>query len=67
MDQIKKPYVIIPCSNCGDTLRLDPFQIEESEEIECPRCDHLFLPTDALMERINASKESFIERESEEN
>jgi len=67
LDQIKKPYVIIPCSNCGDTLRLNPFEIEEGEEIKCPRCDHLFVPTDALMERINASKDSVLKGESEEN
>ncbi len=67
MDQNKKPYVIIPCSNCGDTLKLNPFDIEEGEEIKCPRCDHLFVPTDALMERINASKDSVLKSISEEN
>lgn len=67
MDKIKKPHVIIPCSNCGDTLRVNPFDIEESEEIKCPRCDHLFVPSDALMERINASKDSITEGKSEEN
>ena len=65
MDRYKKPFVIIPCSNCGDTLRLNPFDIEEDEEIKCKRCDHSFIPTDALMERIKASKDSFIKKESE--
>ena len=67
MDYFKKPFVIIPCSNCGDTLKLNPFDIEKDEEIKCSRCEHSFLPTDALMDRIAASKNALIKKNSEEN
>ena len=56
----KRPQVTIPCSKCGDSLRLNPFDIETGEEIKCPRCEQTFLPTDALIDSVNEIKEALI-------
>ena len=60
MSRYKQPQVVIPCSKCGDTQRLNPFDIEEGVEIKCPRCEQLFLPSEALMEGLKEIKEAII-------
>ncbi|MBN2244253.1 MAG: hypothetical protein JW755_00255 [Candidatus Aminicenantes bacterium] len=52
--------IVIPCSHCGDTLRLSPFEIDEDREIFCPRCRKTFIPSKALVERVLEIKKAII-------
>ena len=60
MEWRKQPHVIIPCSKCGDTLKMNPFNIEDDEKITCPRCGHTFLPSQPLLDRIAEIKEEYL-------
>jgi len=46
------PRIAIPCSKCGDTLRVTPWDLEEGKEIKCPRCDQFFTPSRILIEKV---------------
>jgi len=53
--------VTIPCAKCGDTLRVFPQELEEDQEIQCPRCDQFFVPSKILIEMVNKVVQNNIE------
>ena len=55
--------ITIPCSKCGDTLRINPFSLSPDQEIKCPRCEQYFLPSRTLIEMV----EKMIQLEAEKN
>ena len=59
--------IVIPCSHCGDTLRLSPFEIDEDREIFCPRCKKSFIPSRTLVERVQEIKKAIIEEIQEDS
>ena len=53
MNPPNRSKVTIPCSKCGDTLRVFPYELEEDQEIKCPRCDQFFIPSKILIEMVS--------------
>lgn len=59
--------IVIPCSHCGDTQRLSPFEIDEDREIFCPRCKKTFLPSKTLVESVKEIRQALIKEIQEDS
>jgi len=59
--------IVIPCSHCGDTQRLSPFEIDEDREIFCPRCKKSFIPSRTLVESVQEIKKAIIKEIEEDS
>jgi DNA-directed RNA polymerase subunit RPC12/RpoP len=53
MNPAIRSTVTIPCSKCGDTLRVYPHELEEGKELKCPRCDQFFIPSKILIDMVS--------------
>jgi DNA-directed RNA polymerase subunit RPC12/RpoP len=56
--------VTIPCSKCGDSLRVFPHELEEDQALHCPRCDQDFIPSKILIEMVTKMVKNDIENGS---
>ena len=64
MNPAAQTKVTIPCSKCGDTLRVFPHELEEGQERHCPRCDQDFIPSKILIEMVSRMVKNDIENGS---
>jgi DNA-directed RNA polymerase subunit RPC12/RpoP len=53
--------ITIPCSKCGDTMRINPFSLELGKEIKCPRCEQFFTPSKTLIEMVEKMIQNHVE------